>query len=444
MSDFMTRFQAFINENQLFSKDARILLAVSGGLDSVVMAHLFQRAGWHIAIAHCNFKLRGTASDADALFVVELSRELGVPCFSTAFDTQAFAERHNMSIQMAARELRYNWLESLRQLIDYQHIATAHHQNDAIETFLYNFTKGAGIRGLQGLPMRNGCIIRPLLFATKAELAQLAETWGCAYREDASNAEDKYARNNIRLQVVPVLKQLNPALEQTAAANFQYLGDALQLYEWALKQIRQAVLQDTANGWRIDRKQLQQYPAAATLLYEWLHPMGFCADQLTQALQARTGATFQAQSYILLVDRSFFIIEKKAYITENEQFIIHSDVEELLLPVGKLTFEYKTGRPAYLNPDPFVVYLDAETLHFPLMLRHWQPGDYFYPLGLNGKRQKLHRFFINQKIPLTEKGRIWLLTSGQAICWVLGMRADERFKISPDTRAYWVIHFQQL
>lgn len=444
MQDFITQFQSFITKKELFVNGEKVLLAVSGGVDSVVLSHLFFQAKLNFGIAHCNFQLRGEDSDADALFVQQLAEAFRVPFFSTIFPTTAFAEKQKISIQMAARDLRYEWLEKTRQLNDFQHIATAHHLNDSIETFFYNFAKGTGIRGLHGIPIKNGNIIRPLSFATKQEILHFANTNKITYREDASNEKDNYARNKIRHQVIPPLQALNTDFEHIAAKNLQHIREAEFLYDFAIDHLRKQMVTETAAQVLINRSELLEYQnIISSLLFEWLKPYGFNADQIGQMLEAEVGAIFYSHTHRLLIDRIYFIIEKQAIEISAEQFLIPAGTHKFELNVAILTFEYKTGQPNTFLPESFIVYLDAEKLTFPLTLRHWQAGDIFYPLGLSGKRQKLQDFFTHQKLSRFEKERIWLLESAGAICWVIGYRVDERFKITAQTKGYFIIQFQK-
>lgn len=447
MNNFITKFQDFVIANELFAPDERGLLAVSGGVDSVALAHLFHFVGYNFGIAHCNFQLRGEASDGDAIFVKKLAEQFNVPFFSASFDTQAFADEQKISIQMAARELRYAWLEKIRQQHDFQWIATAHHLNDSIETFFYNFAKGTGIRGLQGIPMKNERIIRPLLFATKDEILAFANAENLAYREDVSNEESKYDRNKIRHHVIPPLREINSDFEQTSAGNLRRIQETTYLFDWALAQIRREAVEETSGGIRIDvAKVLEHPPAVQTILYEFLYPFGFHADQIGQMLESferQSGPIFYSETHRLLVDREFFIIEKQAFDTDQTLFVIPVGTQEFRTDVGNFTFVRKTGRPEIFTSDSFIVHLDAKRITFPLTLRHWQAGDFFYPLGLSGKRQKLQDFFTNQKLSRFEKERVWLLLSGEDICWVVGYRPDERFKITDETTSHWVIRFQK-
>jgi len=445
MQNLSTQFQSFLNKNELFRKEEKVLLAVSGGVDSVVLCYLFFQAKFNFGIAHCNFQLRGEASDADEQFVKKLAEKFRVPFFATTFQTKEFAETHQISIQMAARDLRYEWLENIRQDIDFQCIATAHHLNDSIETFFYNFARGTGIRGLQGIPIKNGRIIRPLLFATKKEILDFAIAHDIAYREDASNAEEHYTRNKIRQQVIPFFKILNPDFEQTAAQNLQHLREAAFLYDFAIIELRRQIVTETGNGLQIDLLKLADYPfAAPALLYEWLKSYHFNADQIAQILTAEVGAIFYTKTHELLKNRDLLILRKNNDSIAAEAFTIPAGIKKWVSNVAVLTFEYKTGQPDAFRNDPFVVYLDAETIHFPLTLRRWQAGDVFYPLGLLGKRQKLQDFFSNNKLSRFDKQRVWILESNGSICWIVGHRLDERFKITEYTKFYWVIHFQAL
>lgn len=447
MEDFITKFQTFVTENKLFDRKDRVLLAVSGGVDSMVMCHLFQAAKFNFALAHCNFKLRGEASDGDEAFVRAFAQSLQVPFFTTSFATKKIAETEKISIQMAARDLRYDWLEAIRQQNDFQWIATAHHLNDSIETFFYNFTKGTGIRGLQGIPLQNGHVIRPLLFATKNGIVAFANEKAIPFREDASNEEDKYARNKIRHHVIPTLLEINPNFEQTSAENLRRMQETAYLFDWAIGQIQENAVETAKGITRIKVAEILKHQAAvSTILYELLHPFGFHADQIAQMLASfriGSGAIFYSQTHQLLVDRLYFIIEKRTFDTNETQFVIAEGVKEFDTDVGNFTIEHKTGQPETFTNDEFSVFLDAEKVTFPLTLRHWQAGDFFYPLGLGGKRQKLQDFFTNQKIPRFEKERVWLLLSGDAVCWLVGHRLDERFKITDSTKEYLVIKFQK-
>jgi tRNA(Ile)-lysidine synthase len=423
------------------------LLAVSGGVDSVVMTHLFIRAGIAVGMAHCNFQLRGPASDGDEDFVRDLAEEYGAPVDVAVFKTREEAERRGISVQMAARELRYDWMEELRQRLDFDRIATGHQLDDSVETVLYNFLKGTGLRGLHGIPLRRGPIIRPLLFATKAEILDYAKEHGLSYREDATNAEEIYARNKIRHQVLPVFRDLNPGFERTAAGNLGRLREAEYLFDWALERIRRELVREEEGRLHIDLEGLLlHYRAAPTILYEILKPFHFHSGQVPQILGSvgrQPGALFFSETHQLLVDRETLIIQSRLIDSQEKLYYIAEQIDTVFLPNGKLTLAWKEGAPAVFPADPLRAVLDAGSLEFPLRLRHWRAGDHFYPLGMKGQRQKLQDFFTNLKIPRLDKDRIWLLENGDGrICWVIGYRPDERFKVVAETRRHLELAFK--
>jgi tRNA(Ile)-lysidine synthase len=443
----LDRFKKFVEENNLYHPGERVLLAVSGGVDSVVMLDLARRAGWRAGIGHCNFQLRGAASDGDEDFVRDLAEAQGLPVHVAVFETRGEAARRGISIQMAARDLRYGWFEEIRRQEGYDRIATAHHLDDSVETALLNFVKGTGLRGLHGIPVRRQTIIRPILFAAKAELEAYAGERGLSFRTDVSNEELYYARNKIRHQVIPVLKELNPSFEQTAAANLERFREAEFLYEWALEHIIREVKQVENDRITIDLDRLlYYYRAAPTILFEIIYPYGFHPNQITQVLDSsgrQSGALFFSDTHQLLVDRETLILEPRIFDTEEKEYYIAEGAETVYLPDGKISVSYYDGQPDAFPSNPNRAMLDAGKLQFPLRLRHWRRGDYFHPLGMNGQRQKLQDFFTNQKIPRLDKDRVWLLENGQNhMCWIVGYRIDERFKITPQTTQYLIMEFQ--
>ncbi len=434
-------FKKFIEENELFAGSQRTLLAVSGGVDSMVMVDLFSRAGYEFAVAHCNFQLRGKASDEDELFVRGTAKQLGVPYFTKDFETLRIAEERKSNIQITARELRYEWLEQLRAIEHFDLIATAHHLDDAIETALLNWTKGCGIKGLQGIPLKNGKVIRPLLFATKEEIQHYSAVRQVTYREDTSNAEDKYDRNKIRHHVIPILKQLNPSLTRTMAKNFQRFQESAYWFDFGIEQLKNKIVQVNDHEVLIDTQQLKEYTHPATALYELLLPYGFNNTQTSQMvrhLDSLPGGLFHSPSYELSVDRGKFIIRPKTDDDAPQEHTISEKEQVVQLENERLSMVRKREIPKRFTDERSLALLDAAKLAFPLKLRHWQPGDYFFPLGMNGKRQKLQDFFTNQKVNRLEKHKIWIMqTALGEICWIVGYRIDDRFKISPNTQSYW-------
>ncbi len=429
-------FKKFAREKGLFQKQDRILLAVSGGVDSVVMANLFWEMGVPIGIAHCNFQLRGAAAEEDAIFVEKLAKELEAPFYLTRFETTRTATEEGISIQMAARQLRYEWLEQQRIAGNYNAIATAHHLDDSIETLLYNFAKGCGLHGMHGIPVRYGRIIRPMLFAHKEAIIRYAETGAIASREDQSNAEDKYARNHIRLHVIPALEAINPAFRKTAADNIQRLQEAEYLMDRAVADLKTELTETDSEGrLRINLDRLRQEKAAPTLLYEWLKPYGFHAASLARLLHssARTGAMLYTTDYRLLLDRGVLLLDSSPDLESDTMLPVFPDTPEVTVSDGR--FEFKTSLPPdEFGKDNHTAYLSLTPTDYPLRLRHWQPGDVFQPLGMQGKQQKIQDLFSNLKLSRFEKSRVWLLeTADGRICWIAGLRTDERFRVQPNT-----------
>lgn len=436
----LSNFITYIQDQNLFrlSRD-KILLAVSGGMDSIAMVQLFKKARVDFGIAHCNFQLRGAESDADAHFVQQLAQQLGVPFYSTCFETQQEANKSKKSIQIAARDLRYQWLEKIRQTQDYHYIGVAHHLNDSIETLLLNLTMGCGIRGLHGILPKNGFIIRPLLFSTRAEIQTYIEQQQFAYREDSSNANTKYTRNALRHLVVPPLQQINSNLEQTFQENFLRFRETEALYLYAIQQLKQEVCQEKQGQFWIDINSLSQSPAPLSLLYELLSPYHFKPNKIQYIYKRKdeeSGAIYRSSSHQLLRDRSHWIVSPLIPPSQELAPIVafSSPKGQLTRATIQLEWEILPSIDSF-HTDSTTIYLDMNLIHFPLQLRHWQAGDLFYPLGMQGKKKKLSKFFKDIKMNRFEKEATWLLCDHHgAILWVVGHRADERFKVSPSTQ----------
>ncbi|HMQ49127.1 MAG TPA: tRNA lysidine(34) synthetase TilS [Saprospiraceae bacterium] len=432
-------FLQYVQTSNLLHASEKTLLAVSGGLDSCAMVHLFHQAGFPFGIAHCNFQLRAKASDEDEAFVRQLAIQYGVPFFSISFETERIASQSNESIQMVARRLRYEWLESIQ---DYLWIATAHHLNDSIETLFLNLIRGCGIGGLHGIPSKSGRIIRPLSFASRAELEAYAKQEQLLWREDASNSSVKYRRNKIRHQVIPTLQEMNPALENTFAENFRRFRETEYWYQRGLDAAILELILPKERGFSIDKNALIRYaPGQTSLLFAILNPLGFSDDQLEKIPHSVVGARFFSESHCLLNDREFFLVE------ENEQ----PEWSELQIPASgiytwdkyQIHIERIEGIPERWPDSPQEALLDADQLDFPLTLRYWREGDTFQPLGMGGQHQKVQDFFSNQKIDRFEKARIPLLINrdGQ-IAWIVGWRISEAFKInSSASRAFYYLKF---
>lgn len=418
----------------------------------MVMLHLFAQAGLPFAVAHCNFQLRGDESDQDEALVRNTAHQLQAPFHVTRFDTSVQADTPGQSTQMVARQLRYDWLEDIRQQKGYAYIATAHHLNDSVETLLYNLIRGTGIRGVQGIPHRNDYVLRPLSFATRQELADYQKQHCISYREDASNAEDKYQRNKIRRHVLPTLKKINPSLEQTMADTFVRFQETGYWLDWAVRQIKGRAFRATESGFELALPPiLEHLKGLPTLLYEILSPYGLNSGQATQLAQAvaqrRTGALFHTLTHTLLVDREVLVGQRFTPTADEAPsiFIVPKEVPSVSLPDGSLLrVRWQEGQPKHLPEEPHTAFLSAGLLKWPLTARHWQPGDRFQPLGMKGKHQKLQDFFSNNKLSRFEKERIWILEDAEGrICWVIGHRIDHRFRVTSDTTAHWDLTWQQ-
>lgn len=436
--DLSVRFINFIAQNKLILPNQRILLAVSGGLDSMVLAHLMLDAGFSFGVAHCNFQLRGHASDADMQFVTDWAAEHNIPVWTKRFDTLDIMHNSGDSLQMVARTLRYTWFEQLREAEGFDAVATAHHLNDALETFLLNFSRGTGLGGLCGIPLQQAGIIRPLLFATRPELETYAGVRGLAWREDSSNAKDDYDRNVVRHHIIPQLERLRPEFLAIGARNLQ----RLQATRDNLKYISQVYLGD--DPFRVEKSKIAALPAPAVFLHDWLKPYGFDAEMSRQIAGHldTIGMEWQSKAaYKLLIDRQFLLLAA-VDDTRLEQIAIQADDLMLGLPDRRRLFLMHTTLPAEFPDGKEGVLVDADKLQFPLTLRHWLPGDVFQPLGMDGKHQKLQDFFTHQKSSRFDKAKTWILVNGDgAIIWVLGFRLDERFKIIPQSTKGLKINF---
>lgn len=430
-------FINFIDKEGLFTSKDKVLLAVSGGKDSTLLAYLFHESNFEFGIAHCNFKLRGLEADKDQAFVKHLALKFKVPFYHINFDTKKISQERQISIQMAARDLRYEWLNRIRQENNYQYIATAHHLNDSIETVLYNLTKGCGIRGLQGIPVRNKTVIRPLLFASGKEILQAISSKKIQYREDLSNQETKYVRNKIRHLILPQLQQLNPAITKTFLENIERFKDTFTLFEQAVDDFKNKHVQEVAGFTYINKVALDEADAKHTLLYEITKDMGFSATQIKNALEASTqvGAIFNSKNHRLLVDRSQYIIapQKKS----QEEISIPANLLPSIISLSGYALKIKktTTLPPAFPSENNMAYIDAAKLIFPLTIRTWKTGDHFQPLGMKGKTKKVQDFFSDQKLSIFDKeSQLLLVNKNGEIIWIMGMRLDERYKMRKDTR----------
>lgn len=431
-------FLGFINDNHLFGPTEQVLLAVSGGVDSVAMTDLFHRINQPFAIAHVNFSLRANESDGDALFVENMAMRYGVPFHTICFDTTVFAQEHRISIQMAARELRYQWFDELLQKHGYACVATAHHLNDLLETVLLNLTRGTGLAGMHGILPRQNRLVRPLLFATRDQLATYVKEHELVYREDSSNADDKYARNRIRHHVVPVLNELNPGLWQTLPRTIERFRAAEILMRSELDRSWQAVAEPKDNGVLLSKEKLRQMPEVAFRLMEWLKPMGFTSEQSRQianGLAQEPGQVIQSATHRVIHERFGLLLEPLPQPVAVDLLLTEWPNTPIEIPgLFTLTIDLlENSVPETIGGDPALAVLDADELVFPLTIRLWEQGDKLRPLGLKGR--KLVSDLLNDlKLSRLERERTVVLLSGKEIAWVVGHRIGHRFRLTDQTK----------
>ncbi|TVZ14008.1 tRNA lysidine(34) synthetase TilS [Maribacter sp. MAR_2009_72] len=401
------------------------LIACSGGLDSVVLCVLCKELGLQFSMAHCNFGLRGHASDGDEDFVRSLAKSLNSQIFVTRFDTLGYVNQHKVSMQMACRELRYAWF---RKILGEQNISlllTAHHANDNLETFLINLSRGSGIEGLTGIPAKTTYLRRPLLPFTREQLASYAQDNAIRWREDSSNADTKYLRNKIRIDLVPILKELHPTFSENFKNTLRYLEQTNTIANAYLEELKKELFVPQGNGYQIPIIKLKKLHPLSTYLHGLFYEYGFRElDNLESILDGISGKFIRSNTHILVKNREFLLLSHVQTHNDKHSYDIREDAVVVKHPVS-LKFSEVSQR--YDNSRD-IIYVQKNTLKYPLTLRKWKKGDYFYPIGLNGKK-KLAKFFKDEKLDILSKENIWLLCSQNQIVWVVGMRADNRFKV---------------
>ncbi|MBL7703158.1 MAG: tRNA lysidine(34) synthetase TilS [Ferruginibacter sp.] len=445
---FLEKFKAYIKQpagsfgQNLFHPKDKLLLAVSGGVDSVVLCELCKQAGYDFSIAHCNFQLRGEESERDENFVRSLGGKYNVEVLVKKFETEKYATENKLSIQVAARELRYSWFN---ELLSREHIPnsqfpipnyllTAHHANDNIETLLMNFFKGTGINGLHGILPKQGNIIRPLLFAKKEELTGFAKSNHLNFVEDSSNTSDKYTRNYFRNQLIPDLQKVFPQVEDNLLNNIERFRQIEMIYRHTVDITKKKLLEQKGNEIHIPVLKLLKTKPLETIMYEIIKGYGFTAhqaDEVIGLLKSESGKYISSASHRILKNRNWLIIAPNEN-TEAETILIEK-TGALQFTEGKLELKEILNIQYSLSNNPLVAQLDAAEIKFPLLLRKWKQGDYFYPLGMT-KKKKLSRFFIDQKLSMTQKEKTWVIEMDKKIIWVVGMRIDNRFKITNNTK----------
>lgn len=425
------KFENHIAQNFPFLIGKNLLLAASGGLDSMVMVDLFHKLPFEIAIAHCNFQLRGLESFGDQSFIQNYAETNNIKFFLTQFDTEAFANDYKLSTQVAARELRYNWFYELLETKKYDYILTAHHADDNLETFFIHLIRGTGIDGFTGIPSKNDRVIRPLLIFSRSEIEQYAKKNAIEWREDSSNAKDKYLRNKIRHKLVPILKDLNPDFLSSFQKTQNHLQESKAMVDDASFLVYQQVAKEKGTEIHFDLNQLKKLPNFKSYLYYWFNGFGFSAwEDIYDLIDGQSGKQVFSEEFRLLKNRDFLILSPINSEDDNEVYFINKNQKEVKIPL-KLSFSKESVISLLQNTSIFV---DEDKLWYPLVLRRWKDGDVFQPLGMDGKSKKVSKFFKDEKLSLIEKEKTWLLCSDNEIVWIVGLRQDERFKIKSTTK----------
>ena len=456
----MSLVQQFIQyckqELKLSINQTQLILAVSGGVDSVVLVDLCHKAGFQFVIAHCNFQLRGEESIRDENFVKSLGEKYNKEVLTKRFDTKIYAEENKISIQVAARELRYGWFEEVvsgqwlvvnnnvapySQLTTHNsQLATAHHADDNIETLLLNFFRGTGISGLHGILPKQGKIIRPLLFAKREEIVAYAKEQNLSWVEDSSNSSDKYSRNFVRHQVVPLMKTIYPQVDDNLLGNIERFKEIELIYNASIEQTKSKLIEVKGNERHIPILKLKKQIPLKTIVFEIIKDFGFASTQTEEAiklLDAANGSYMASASHRLIINRNWLIIAP-LQSEEAINIIIEEGTKKIVFAEGTLLFETTSTNNSLTPTDANIAALDASEIKYPLLLRPYKQGDYFYPLGML-KKKKLSKFFIDQKLSKTQKERVWVLESDKRIVWVIGYRIDNRFRLKPSTSRQLVV-----
>lgn len=444
--DLLEKFRQFIKKNDLFSEKDRLLIAVSGGVDSVVLCELMKLAGYEFGIAHCNFQLRGKDSERDENFVKALAGNYKVKFFVKRFETEKIAAEKKRSIQETARELRYEWFNEILESVErdsknnekpFARILTAHHADDNIETLLINFFRGTGVRGLKGMEPRQGKLVRPLLFARRKELEDFLTANNLRYVQDVTNLENDYTRNYFRNQLIPALQKVFPSVDENLLDNISRFREVAGIYEEHIRREKKSLLEQKGNEIHIPILKLKKSGQLNTIIYEIIKDFNFTPHQVKDTvslMDSEPGKFVQSSSHRIIKDRRWLIISPLE--PELSDHFLIEGAGKWNTGAGKLEFSIQDRRKKpeqKLAIESSKACLDAEEVKFPLLLRKWKQGDYFYPLGMR-KKKKLSRFFIDQKLSKTEKERTWVIEMDKKILWVVGHRIDDRFKLRPDSK----------
>ncbi|HKL66812.1 MAG TPA: tRNA lysidine(34) synthetase TilS [Bacteroidales bacterium] len=428
----------------LFSAGDKIIVALSGGRDSAVLLHLLNSSGYKVAAAHCNFQLRGEESEEDEKFVEKYCGSLNVKLYKTRFATSEYAEKHGISIQMAARDLRYEWLEKIRSVEGYDLIAIGHNLNDSVETLLINLIRGTGLKGLTGIKEKTERVIRPLLFASREIIDQYIRENRLEYREDSSNSETKYTRNKIRHNVLPIFRDINPSFLESIDETTEHLSSAWDIYKSAIREKKNEIVKGTESRYRISTDSLSSLQHRETWIFEIFRDWGFGrlqAKEISDLLKSPSGKQLHSDTHTITRDRTKLLITVKSKKSPGKIIEIKSPEE--------LKDSFLTDNAEIIKADKFSLIsdnnyacLDASMISFPITIRKWEEGDYFYPLGMKG-RKKISDFLVDIKVPLPDKDSIYVLEMNGKIIWVAGYRIDNRFRVKTSSTDILLIRKRQ-
>ena len=433
--------RAYIEKNQLLTDNRPVLVGVSGGADSIALLTLLVELGYSCIVAHCNFHLRGEESVRDEQFTKAYAEKLNLPFLKVDFDTDGYAQANHLSIEMAARELRYRWFEKQRVSAGAQAIAVAHHQDDQVETLLMNLVRGTGIRGMRGIRPKNGFIVRPLLAVNRDDIQVWLSKRQISFVTDSTNLSDIYTRNFFRLRVLPLLEEINPSVKKAIAHTANHLSEVETIYSQVVEEAKKSVLR---NEHSLSIIELMHYPAPHTILYEILKDYGFSSSVVNSiylSLNKESGKIFYSSTYRLIKDRSYLLLSP---LSENTDLEYTLDLKNTTnsLPIELSFEEFVITEEFHLQKNPCIAYFDYDKLKYPLTLRKWRMADWFVPFGMKG-RKKVSDYFSDKKFSRLDKERTWLLCSGESIIWIVGERSDNRFRLDKTTKKVLVVKFLQ-
>ena len=427
----LEKVKKYIDDKHLLKSSSTVVVGVSGGTDSMALLDILSLLNYRCIAAHCNFHLRGEESNRDAEFVENWCKNVDTEFTSIDFDTHEYARNKKISIEMAARELRYEWFEIVRQQYEADAIAVAHHCDDAAETVLLNLLRGTGIRGLTGISPKKGNIIRPFLCVSRNEIEEYLKERNIPFVTDSTNYDDIITRNYLRLNVIPMMEKLNPSAKNAIFRTSQNIAEAYNIYENAIE----TLIKEVMSGEKISIEKLKNTPSPISVLFEILAPLGFnssVVEDIIDNLNSSSGKVFLSKQYRVIKDRQFLLLSKIADKNNiDSEILIHEGTNEILWPIHlKITVVNKNAID--VNKQGRFLFSDAGEVRFPLKLRKWKDGDWFVPFGMKG-RKKLSDYFTDCKFDLLEKENQWILESDGQIVWIVGKRNDERFKVSEHT-----------